>query len=49
MRLQQVSTLEEANAFLVSFYIDDFNRRCAKLPQDPTNAHRSLLPEHSFS
>ncbi len=47
MRLQKISTLEEANAFLPSF-IDDFNRRFAKAPQNKVNAHRPLLPEHSL-
>ncbi len=47
MRLQKISTLEEANAFLPSF-IEDFNKRFAKLPQNPTNAHRPLLSEHSL-
>lgn len=47
MRLQKITSLEEANAFLTSF-IDDFNRRFAKLPQDSANAHRPLLPEHSL-
>jgi hypothetical protein len=47
MRLQKITTLEEANAFLPSF-IDDFNRRFAKPPQDSANAHRPLLPEHSL-
>jgi hypothetical protein len=47
MRLQKISTPEEANAFLPSF-IEDFNKRFAKLPQNPTNAHRPLLSEHSL-
>jgi hypothetical protein len=47
MRLQKISTLEEANAFLPSF-IDDFNKRFAKPPQSTVNAHRPLLPEHSL-
>lgn len=47
MRLQKISTIEEANAFLPSF-IEDFNRRFAKAPQDPTNAHRPLLASHSL-
>jgi hypothetical protein len=42
MRLQKIATLEEANAFLPSF-INDFNRRFGKPPQDATNAHRPLL------
>lgn len=47
LRLHNVSSIEEANAFLPSF-IEDFNRRFAKVPQDPINAHRPLLPEHDL-
>jgi hypothetical protein len=47
MRLQKISTLEEANAFL-PFFIDDFNKRFAKDPQDSANAHRPLLATHSL-
>ena len=47
MRLQKISTLEEANAYL-PFFIDDFNKRFAKLPQDSANAHRPLLATHSL-
>ncbi len=47
MRLEKIATLEEANAFLSSF-IDDFNKRFAKPPQDTTNAHRPILPTQSL-
>ncbi len=47
MRLQKINTPEEANAFLASF-IDDFNKRFAKPPQDPVNAHRPLLSLHNL-
>jgi len=47
MRLQKISTLEEANAFLPGF-VDDFNKRFAKAPQDTANAHRPLLATHSL-
>ena len=47
MRLQKISTLEEANAFLPLF-IEDFNKRFAKAPQDAANAHRPLLATHSL-
>lgn len=47
MRLQKIDTLEEANVFLSSF-IDDFNTRFAKPPQNPVNAHRPLLPVHNL-
>lgn len=48
MRLHKINTLEEANAFLPTF-IDDFNRRFAKPPQDTNNAHRPLLASHDLS
>jgi len=37
LRLQGITTLEEGNAFLPSF-IDRYNARFAKAPQDPQNA-----------
>lgn len=47
MRLQDISTIEEANAFLPSF-IEDFNKRFARTPQNTTNAHRPLLALHNL-
>lgn len=47
IRLQKIDTLEEANAFLPAF-IDDFNRRFAKPPQNTNNAHRPLLTSHDL-
>lgn len=44
MRLHNISSVEEANAFLPSF-IEDYNRRFAKVPQNPSDAHRSLTKE----
>jgi hypothetical protein len=41
LRLNKISTIEEANAFLPTF-IEDYNRRFAVVPKDPSNAHRSL-------
>ena len=45
LRLQKISTPEEANAFLPTF-IKDFNSRFPVVPKDPNNAYRELLPEH---
>lgn len=39
MRLQGINTIEEANAW-VSNFIDDFNRRFAKVPINPKDMHR---------
>jgi len=47
MRLNNISSIEEANAFLPS-YIEDYNRRFAKVPKDPSNAHRSLTKEFNL-
>ena len=48
LRLQKISTPEEANAFLPAF-IKDFNSRFAVVPKDPNNAHRELFPEHDLN
>jgi hypothetical protein len=47
MRLQNVDTIDAANAFVPTF-IEDFNRRFAKPSQDPTNAHKPLLTTHNL-
>lgn len=47
LRLQKISTLEEANAFLPTF-IESFNKRFAVVPKNPNNAHRTLLSEHNL-
>ena len=47
LRLNKISTIEEANAFLPIF-IEDYNRRFAVVPKDPNNAHRPLLQEQNL-
>ena len=47
LRLNQISTIKEANAFLPQF-IEDYNRRFAVVPKDPNNAHRPLLQEQDI-
>src|SRR3989338_67911 len=47
LRLNKISTIEEANAFLPIF-IEDYNRRFAVVPKNPDNAHRALLQEHNL-
>ncbi len=42
LRLRNICTIEEANAF-VSTFIEEYNRRFAVVAQNSTNAHRSLL------
>jgi len=48
MRIAKICTIEAANAFLPQF-LDDFNQKFAKAPQDPRNAHRPLLDTHNLS
>lgn len=47
LRLNKISTIEEANVFLPIF-IEDYNRRFAVVPRSPNNAHRPLLQEHNL-
>jgi transposase len=47
MRLAKICTIEAANAFLPSF-LDGFNKKFAKDPQDPFNAHKPLLETHNL-
>lgn len=41
LRLNKIWTIEEANAYLPTF-IEEYNRRFAVVPKDPTNAHKPL-------
>jgi transposase len=41
LRLQGISTMEAGNAYLPTF-MDDFNRRFAKPPSNPHDAHRAI-------
>jgi len=42
LRLAEVNTLEQANAFVESFR-HDYNRRFAHIPRNPADAHRPVL------
>lgn len=42
LRLQNISTIEEANAYLPTF-MEEYNRRFAVSPQHSRNAHREVL------
>ncbi len=46
LRLQNISTIAEANAFLPKF-IDDYNRRFAVQPASDIDAHRSDIPNET--
>ena len=53
MRLNKISSIEEANAWLETFIVN-FNQRFAKTPKYPKNLHRPVAetistPERSFS
>ena len=47
LRLNKISTPEEANAFLPTF-IEEYNRRFAVVAKSPHNAHKPLLQEHNL-
>ena len=47
LRLSNISSIEEANAYLSTF-IKDFNKRFAIAPQNPLDAHRPLLNEYDL-
>jgi len=47
LRLQGISTPEEANAFLPIF-LKDLNRRFAVVPQNPINAHTPVSKEYNL-
>jgi transposase len=48
LRLQGISTMEEANAFAPSF-IEDFNRRFSKPPRNDFNAHRLVREDEDLA
>jgi hypothetical protein len=47
LRLQGISSIETANAFMPSF-IADYNARFAKEPRDPHDAHRALRTDEDL-
>lgn len=49
LRLRNISTQKEANAFLGSTYIPAHNAQFAVAPANTTNAHRPLRNEHRLS
>lgn len=49
LRLAGISTMEEANKFLKTTYIPNHNLKYAVKPNDPTDAHRLLLPSHNLA
>jgi hypothetical protein len=47
MRLEGISSIEAANAFMPRF-IEDYNARFAKVPRDPHDAHRALRADEDL-
>jgi hypothetical protein len=47
LRLQAISTIDAANAFMPTF-IEDFNRRFGKLPRDRHDAHRPIRADEDL-
>lgn len=47
MRIAKICNIEAANAFLPPF-LKKFNQKFAKKPNNPTDAHTSLSPEHNL-
>jgi hypothetical protein len=47
MRIAKISNIEAANAFLPSA-LKKFNQQFAKMPKDPINAHKPILPAHNL-
>jgi Helix-turn-helix domain len=48
LRLQRISTMDAANAFMPAF-IDDYNRRFGKLPRDRHDAHRAVRKDEDLA
>ena len=48
MRIRGISSLEEANAFFNSYYIDKHNRKFAKEAAQPGNLHRPAEKHHDL-
>ena len=47
LRLRDICSIEEANAFLPEF-IKEYNNHFAVVPKSPDNAHRPLLKQHNL-
>jgi hypothetical protein len=47
LRLREICDRDTGNAFLDTFR-EDFNRRFARPPRDPRDAHRALLPQDNL-
>ena len=48
LRLEGISTIDEANEFLDNVYWDAYNAKFAVRAESPQDAHRELLREHEY-
>jgi len=48
LRLQRISSIDAANAFMPTF-IEDYNRRFGKLPRDRHDAHRAVRKDEDLA
>ena len=48
MKLRGIMTMEGANAFLLSGYLDDLNRRFGKAPASPVDYHRPVREDQDL-
>jgi len=48
MKLRGIKTMEEANAFLVSGYLDELNKKFEKAPSSPLDYHRPLREDQDL-
>lgn len=48
MKLRGITTMEGANAFLLSGYLDDLNRRFGKAPASPVDYHRPVREDQDL-
>ena len=48
MRLKNINNMEEGNKFLHEYYLENRNKKFSVEPHNPTDAFRTLLPEHDL-
>ena len=46
LRLRHAQTVEQANQYLESEFLPEWNQRFTVIPANTTNAHRPLSAEH---
>ena len=48
MRLENINNMEDGNKFLHEYYLENRNKKFSVEPHNPTEAFRTLLPEHDL-